>query len=223
MAVQTGEGTIEIIYGTTSIPAGAATLGGYLARPDGFGEWPTVLAFGPEPTPTSTVKNICRFIARHGIAALAPDLTVDRGTNVRIASQVSAFMTDPKGHWSNAQFGYGVLSFGPGIYDATAHAADDGRVAAMVAIASTLDEVVTDALSVADIPTLFIGSRGDESSDIEASIEARSLIPLTTYVVYPDAPQGWWNDAAEGYTANRASDTFDRVVTFFADQLPPRT
>ncbi len=223
MAVQTGEGTIEIIYGTTSIPAGAATLGGYLARPDGFGEWPTVLTFGPEPTPTSTVKNICRFIARHGIAALAPDLTVDHRTNERIASQVSAFMTDPTGDWSNAQFGYGVLTFGPGIHDAAAHAAGDGRVAAMAAIASTFDDVVTEALSVADIPTLFIGSRGDESCDIETSLEARDLVPQTTYVVYPDAPEGWWNDAAEGYAADRASDTFERMVTFLADQLPPRT
>ena len=47
VAVQLGEGTKDIIYGETSVPAGPRTFGGYLSRPDGLGEWPTVLIFGP--------------------------------------------------------------------------------------------------------------------------------------------------------------------------------
>jgi dienelactone hydrolase len=104
VAVQTGEGTIEIIYGSTSIPAGPQTLSGYLARPDAEGEWPTVLLFGPEPVPTSSVKNICRVFARHGIVAIASDMTESHDFNARIATRVAAFVSDPAGEWANAQF-----------------------------------------------------------------------------------------------------------------------
>ena len=77
MAVQTGEGTTDIIYGSASIPAGPRTYGGYLARPDGTGEWPTVIIYGPTEEPTSAIKNICRVFARHGIAAIAPEMGSD--------------------------------------------------------------------------------------------------------------------------------------------------
>ena len=110
MAVQLGEGTIEIIYGSISIPAGARTLGGYLARPDGEGDWPTVLAFGPEPSPPSSVKNICRVFARHGIAMLAPDMTTDHDKNVLIAPQVARFVSGAHGDWSNRSETFSLIS-----------------------------------------------------------------------------------------------------------------
>lgn len=222
MAVQAGEGTIEIIYGTTSIPAGPVTLGGYLARPDGRGEWPTVLIYGPEPQPTSSVKNICRVLARHGIAALAPDVTSDHGLNKRIALQVAGFISDPAGTWSNAQFGYGVLGFGPGTYDASANAAGDGRVVAVAIVGGVLDELVEEDISISEIPSLFVASRGDDSNDVEGSLDRRSSLPRMKFVVYPDASAGWWDDDADGFDEERADDTWDRVIAFFGEQLPPR-
>ncbi|MCL1594238.1 MAG: hypothetical protein M3132_07810 [Actinomycetia bacterium] len=223
MAVQAGEGTTEIIYGTTSIPAGPVTLGGYLARPDGRGEWPTVLIYGPEPHPTSSVKNICRVLARHGIAALAPECTSDHVLNKRIALQVAGFISDPGGTWSNAQFGYGVLGIGAGTYDASANATGDGRVAAIAVVGGVLDERVEEEVSVSDIPSLFVASRGDDSNDVENSLDRQQALPRMKFVIYPaDAPAGWWNDEAEGFDEERASDTWDRVIAFFAEQLPPR-
>lgn len=220
--MQTGEGTIEIIYGSTSIPAGPQTLSGYLARPDGEGEWPTVLLFGPDPLPSSSVKHISRMFARHGIAALAPDVTEGHDTNSRIASRVAAFISDPTGHWSNAQFGYGVLAFGGGIYDAAALAADDGRVVAVSSVGATLDDAAVEDLSYADIAMLWIGSRGDTATDVEASLEQRESLPQTTFVVHADVGGGFWDDGAEGFDEETASDTIDRLVAFFGSELPPR-
>ncbi len=210
------------MYGSASIPAGAAIHSGYLARPDGVGAWPTVLVFGPEPIPTSTVKNICRSLARHGVAALAPELTVDHEANRRITSQVVAFMTDPTGAWSNSEFGYGALAIGTGIYDAAALGAVDGHLVALAAIATTFDDIATEHLAAADIPALFIGSREDQTCNVEASLAVRDTVPRTTFVVYPAAPEGWWSDAAKGFDASLASDTFERVITFLSDELPPR-
>lgn len=222
MAVQTGEGTTEIIYGSSSIPAGALTLGGYIARPDLEGEWPTVLVFGPEPEPTSTIKDVCRMLARHGFAAIAPDLTDNHASNARRAMHVAAFVTRKGGGWSNAHYGYGVLAFGPGIRDAAGLASDDGRVIAAATVGATLDEPVSAAFAVADVPILFIGSRDDDSVDVDLSIEAQLALPQTTYVVYGGADSGWWNVDAPGFESDLADDTFTRVGQFFAEQLPVR-
>ena len=222
MAVQTGEGTTDIIFHTTSVPAGPRTLGGYLSRPDLGGEWPTVLVFGPEPLPTSTVKDICRVLARHGIAALAPDLTTSHRDNLSVSRAVSTFLADPSGEWSNAQFGFGTLCFGGGVVDLAALAEVDGRVVASALIASTIDDVTADQLSSADVAGLAIMSRGDESTDVDESIARREQIPQMTFVVYPTGGTGFWDAASEGFDERRYSDTIDRVVAFFAENLPPR-
>jgi len=222
VAVQAGEGTVDIIYGSTSIPAGAITHGGYLARPDGEGEWPTVLIYGPSPQPTSSIKNICRVFARHGIAALAPDVTSDHDLNRRIALRIATFVSDPGGTWSNAQFGYGVLGFGPGAYDASVNAADDGRVDAIALVGGEIDALVADALSIADVPALFVGSRADKAANVDGSLERRDALPHMKFVIYPDAPEGWWNDDADGFDEEAAADSMERLIAFFDDQLPPR-
>jgi len=222
VAVQTGEGTIEIIYGSTSIPAGPQTLSGYLARPDAEGEWPTVLLFGPEPEPSSSVKNICRVFARHGIAAIAPDLTESHDANAPIASGVAAFVADPAGAWANAQFGYGVLAFGAGLHDAARLARNDGRVVVVASVSSTLEDSVVEDLAFAQIPALWVGSRADDSVDTDASIAARDALPQTTFVVHADAEQGFWDDGSGGFDEGISEDTIDRLIAFFASELPPR-
>ena len=222
MAVQTGEGTSEIIYGSSSIPAGALTLGGYIARSALSGEWPTILVFGPHPTPTSTIKDICRMLARHGFAAVAPDLTDSHESNARRAMHVAAFVTSKDGGWSNAHYGYGVLAFGPGIHDAAALASNDGRVIAAAAVGATIDDAAAADFAVADIPILFVGSRSDTSVEVDVSIDAQSTLPQTTYVLYGDAESEWWNVDAGGFSTDKADDTFTRVSEFFAEQLPVR-
>ncbi len=222
MAVQTGEGTVEIIYGSTSVPAGPRTLGGYLARSALVGEWPTVLLFGPEPTPTSSVKNMCRVLARHGIAALAPDLTDSHDTNVSISQAVANFMADPAGEWSNAEYGYGVVAFGVGIYDATRLAEVDGRVLCAAIVAGTVDSLATDSLAAAAIPGLAILSRDDVSTDVDASVAARDRAPQSTFVVYSNGDEGFWDESSDGFSEDLQTDVVKRLVDFFTDQLPPR-
>lgn len=222
MAVQTGEGTTDIIYGTHSIPGGPYTYGGYLARPDGEGEWPTVLVLGPNDRPTSAVKNICRVLARHGVAALAPDLDEGGANHARITSAVAAFIANPVGHWSNAEFGYGVLAFEGGASMAAQLTSRDGRVLAFACVGSDLDEDAVGHLADSDVSAMFIGSRGDGQVDIDAALATRDRIPRTTYVVYPDGGTGFWNDDADGFDEQRYEDTLERLIAFFDAQLPPR-
>jgi dienelactone hydrolase len=222
MVVQTGEGTTDIIYGTTSIPAGPRTFGGYLARPDGVGEWPTVLVYGPAAIPSSTVKNFCRVLARHGIAALAPELGSDAERNRHESLAIAGFITNPAGDWSNAEYGYGVVAFESGLRDAAALTASDPGVVAVAAVGATIDEEVEADLALADVPMLFIGSRGDEAADVEVSLGTRERLPQTTFVIYGDGDTGFWNDDAPGFRQDRFDDTVRRLVAFLTDRLPAR-
>ncbi len=222
MSVQAGEGTTEIIYGSRSIPAGAATLGGYLSRPDRAGEWPTIAVFGPEPEPSSSIKDLCRRFARHGIAAVAPEMTVSHEANTRIATAVAAFITNDDSGWSNARFGYGVLAFGPALYDAATLASSDGRATAVAAVEGRIDEAVAEALTIAATNAVFFGSRGDAGADIGASLAFRDILPRMSFVIYPDAEARWWDIDAVSYDEAYATDTFNRLVAFFSDTLPVR-
>jgi dienelactone hydrolase len=222
LVVQAGEGTEDIIYGSASVPAGPKTFGGYLARPDGQVEWPTVLVFGPESRPTSSIKNICRVLARHGIAALAPDLEGEPERDHRISRAIAAFIVAPNGDWSNAEYGYGVVAFEEGIGAAARLAASDGRVVAVASVGSAFDDASVDDLASADVPGLFIGSRGDATLDIDDSLTARDRLPQTSFVVYGEGAAGFWNDDADGFRTDRFEDVISRLVTFLRDALPAR-
>ncbi|MCB1245754.1 MAG: dienelactone hydrolase family protein [Acidimicrobiia bacterium] len=222
MAVQTGEGTVEIIYQPSSVPAGPRTLGGFLARPALEGQWPTVMVFGDEPIPTSPLKYLCMVFARHGLAAFAPDFTVDPVRNLSIARAVAAFFADPAGNWSNAQHGYGLVAFGSGATDLAALAATDFRADAFATVGSSIDDVIANKLADAAIPGLVIVSRGDTSVDVDATVSHRDALSLASFVVYPTGDAGFWNDDAEGYDDTRAKDAMSRVIEFFQTQLPER-
>jgi hypothetical protein len=162
-------------------------------------------------------------MARHGIAAVAPDMTPDHGTNRQIALQVAAFVSSENSGWSNASLGYGVIALGPGIFDAAGLVADDGRAVALATVGSTLDAPVTDDLATAGVPVLYVGSRGDDTVDIDMSVEARDDIPRTGYAIYADMKTRWWDIEADNYEEDMALDTFDRFVGFFGEQLPELT
>jgi dienelactone hydrolase len=180
------------------------------------------LLFGPKPTPTSTVKNMCRVLARHGIAALAPDLTDSHDQNESISQGIANFLADPTGDWSNGQYGFGVIGFGDGVYDATRLAELDGRVLCAAVVGATVDAFAADSLAVAGIPALAILSREDGSSDVELSLAARDRAPQITFVVYSSGDEGFWDEGTEGFAEDLQADVVERLVGFFTDQLPPR-
>ena len=222
MAVQLGEGTKDIIYGETSVPAGPRTFGGYLSRPDGLGEWPTVLIFGPMSKPTSSVKNICRIFARHGVAALAPDLGPDEAGFATAANAAASFIMNPAADWSSAEYGFGVLAFegGVGVASNIAHSVDN--VAAFATVGSSLDDAIVERIAPREIRGLYIGSRGDDGSNVDGSLESRDALPFTTFAVYSDGETGFWSDDAAGFSEVRWTDTRDRLIGFFGLHLPER-
>jgi hypothetical protein len=209
VSVLEGEGTTVILYGSTDVSTGARSYDGYLARPDLIGEWPTVVVVSPSDGVSSSVKAICRGLARHGIAAVAP---AAGGLDVFIR-----FITNPAGHWSNAEHGFGVLGLGDGCGAAVAGAAESDAVVALALIDPALDDVVVAALDEVDVPVLGCAAR-----DAASVQEARAAAPQSEWVLYDGVESGYWDVNSDAYVANAAEDTESRVVEFFSGPLPAR-
>ncbi len=134
MSVLKGEGKVPILFGSTSIAVGTQTHQGYLARPDLTGEWPTIVVVASEWGVTSSIKDVCRRLARHGFALVAPDLyrgaaparttspddaavaarAIPAGRAGADLEAIEEYITNPAGFWSNAEQGFGVLGIGEG-------------------------------------------------------------------------------------------------------------
>ena len=149
VSVLKGEGKVPILFGSTSIVGGTRTLSGYLARPDLTGEWPTIVVAPSEWGVTASTKDLCRRLARHGFAVVAPDLF--RGAPPQRASSaedaaaasraipaaraggdldaIAQYIANPAGFWSNAERGFGILGVGEGARFAVPFAVRRSRAA----------------------------------------------------------------------------------------------
>jgi dienelactone hydrolase len=210
VSVLKGEGTTVMLYGSTDVSTGSRSYPGYLARPDLRGEWPTVIVTSPLDGAASSVKAICRAIARHGVAAVAPD---PGGLDPFIG-----FITNPAGHWSNAEYGFGVLGLGDGSNSAILEAAESDLVVAVAVVDPVFDDATISKLGDVDVPML--GCSGRDA--YERVDDARAAVPQAEWVVYDGAGAGYWDIDADGYVSAAADDTGDRVVEFFSKTLPER-
>ena len=220
MTVLKGEGTAEIIYGDSSIPAGPKSFGGYLARPDGRVEWPSILVFGPDDEPSGSLKDLCRGFARHGIATLVPHMAGDADRRLWRAVASGQFLANPAGDWSSGEFGYGVLAYESGIDVAIGLLQHDPLVTGFVSVGAGFDDAAANVLADTGVPVLYIGSREDEGSAVEETLEHRDSLTNATFVVYPEGETGFWSDDSDGYVQALWEDSFDRIVGFFGRHLP---
>lgn len=132
MTVLKGEGTHPILFETASVPVRAVTHTTYRAVPDLKGEWPTVMVVGGAKGLSSQVRDLCRRLARHGIAAVAPDLysgskvpfepeaarqkfaALDALGVRRVLRDIGRYLADGLGPWDTAEEGFGVLAMQEG-------------------------------------------------------------------------------------------------------------
>lgn len=242
MSVLQGEGKVVILYGTTSIPSGPRAYSGYLARPDLTGEWPTILLVPSAWGITSSVKDICRRLARHGFAVLAPDLyrgsgprrSADRTEAARASGAISdnqawgnldafiEYLANPAGFWSSAEHGFGLLGMGAGGRWATLAAERSPLVAALGLVGPALQHATTDVdpWSVLDVPVLGLSGRDDEGAPLTAVTSVRAAAPHAEWVIYDGAGADYWDDYLASYDGEVAADTLERLVAFFDRHLP---
>jgi dienelactone hydrolase len=123
-----GEGTYPILFETTSVPVRTRTHTAYVARPGLAGEWPTVMLVGGAKGLSSPLRDLCRRLARHGFAAVAPDLyaqarvptehvaavaafnDLDQSAVRRVLHDLGRYLDDAAGPWDTADNGFGVVA-----------------------------------------------------------------------------------------------------------------
>jgi len=243
VSVLKGEGTHPILFGSTSIVAGPITHGGYLARPDLSGEWPTVILVPSEWGITSSSKDICRRLARLGLAVVAVDLYHGNGPSRAASSEDAAsaagaipparaqadldgvvgFITNPAGFWSSAERGFGIVGFGLGGTPATAAAIRHDAAALALVAAPLLDDEgagIVDSFAELTAPLLGLYGKAEDAVTIADIMEARAAAPQAEWVLYDGAGDGFMDDYLPGFDLGAHRDSIDRLATFFEKELP---
>ena len=123
-----GEGTHPILFETASVPVRTRTHTVYMARPDLAGDWPTVMVVGGAKGLSSPLRDLCRRLARHGLAAVAPDLYggslpptdpadaaaafvgLDQSKVSRVLTDVGRYLSDGMGPWDTDDEGFVVVA-----------------------------------------------------------------------------------------------------------------
>ncbi|CAN5878115.1 dienelactone hydrolase family protein [soil metagenome] len=238
MAVLSHEGTYAIMYGGFSVPVGAGYRPGYLARPDKVGAFPTVVVIPDLNGLTSAEKDLCRHLARTGLAALAIELYADPSDDpfanyaslsdrraVTLLDEVHEFLASEDVDWAHAE-ALGLLGIDVGGRFALAMAANRPwvRAAAVCYTPLTGDEAretqVADLLDHLPVPILGLYGVDDEFIDTSTVDEAQRRNHSGQWLLYDGAGHGFLDLEADSYHVDSAADALQRLTQFFLQTLP---
>jgi dienelactone hydrolase len=190
VSVLPGEGSFVILYGGATFAVATRTHHGYVARPDVAGSFPVAVVLGPEGPGT---RDLCRRLARHGVAAVALEPSSGRD-----ATDLIRWVKAPGSPWADVRR-IAVVVLGPGVPTGTAIGAADAVV-------------VFDATDVDPSGRPLLGLFGGEGAEAEAARSAQ--IPASQWVFYAGVSGGFWDIDADGYVEAAADDAVIRVVSF---------
>lgn len=235
MSVLDGEGRVPIIYGTSAQPLGRSR-DAFIARPNVEGLHPlVVVAHGPRGVNTH-VKTLCRLLARHGYAAMAPDLyrrpgypfedldaaeagfaeVIASGAAADLAASLALATRSITGWASTERIGLvGLGGGGP----AAARVAGEEGAAALVLAYSPLDGVA-ESLEGTGVPVLGLYGADDEVVPVDRVREFASD-PSVEVALYSGAAHEFLDDGAESWEPQAAADAAERIVGFFDSRLIP--
>jgi dienelactone hydrolase len=238
VSVLKGEGKAPILFGTTNITLGAKSEIGYLARPDLEGPWPTVVMVPGGRGNTSSMRDVARRLARHGVAVVIPDVyrgevapegTTTEEANAALArvplgqaiadiDHVVSFVRNPGAKWSSAREAFGVLVVGAGSRFGSALAMFEHVGAIGLVGAHPVPEFAS-----AGVPVLALSGKDDEFVPQEAVRMLRDAGPHIEVVLYGGVGAEFLDDDLDGYDYTTAKDAIERLAEFFVEHLPGAT
>ena len=238
MAVLSHEGTYPVLYGSMPLPVGAAHRDGYLARPDEAGRFPAVIV-APGLSPMGSFeKDVCRRLARQGVAAITVDwrrsgaepLTAySRLTDERAAAELDELhelIVSDDTAWNVADE-VGIFGADVGGRFAVMKAATRRWVRSLAIAYTPLtgDEdrrfQVADHLSRLPVPVLALYGMDDDLIDTCSVDEAQRRNKHGQWLLYEGAGHGFLDMQSDGFDQSAADDAFARVVAFFKATLQP--
>lgn len=238
MAVMSHEGTYPVLYGSWPIPVGAGHRNGYIARPDEAGQFPVVFVVPDLDGMGSLEKDLCRRLAREGLAAITIELYRSDGdalaaynalTDTRAATdldEMREFIISDDVRW-NVSGQVGVLGTDVGGRFALMKAAtrDWVRSVAVCYTPLTGDEErefqVAEYLGHLPVPVLGLYGMDDDLVDAGSVDEAQRRNEHGQWLLYEGAGHGFLDVDAEGFDQGASDDAFARIVAFFKATMEP--
>jgi carboxymethylenebutenolidase len=234
MSVIEGEGTHLILYGTYTMPDGSS-IAAHIARPDLGGTYPTVIVAHSARGLSSHVKALCRHLARHGFAVIAPDLYRGSDTGFDdLDAAVAAFDDAGRGPsraleaaldsarmpgtaWASTEQ-IGLLALGHGGIPAVSLAAAEPELDALVLAYVPVDGLA-EALAGSDVPILGLYGGEDEVTPPDGARELRSALGRGEFRIYAGVGHEFLDDGGGTYDHGAADDALDRVREFLGAHL----
>ncbi len=218
MTVLKGEGTHDILYGSTSINLGTRSNPAYLARPDVGGLFPTVIVAHDRPGVASWLKDLARKFARHGLSVVVPDLyrgaprpswREERplppwpGPDQVYRSLIDAyrFAESEDTPWASGDR-IVVIGIGEGGEAAIRFAVEVPDAAGLILIGAALDE--------STVPVPILGLYGAEDPALEATLR----VPHMELVTYGGVKSRFLDDNSDDFDRPASLDALDRIVAF---------
>ena len=223
---------------STTFQSGAKKLDAYLARPDGEGPFPAIVVIHELFGLNENIKDITRRFANEGYVALGVDLFTGRNRAVCMFSFMSGMLLNSLNHrgivdlkaaltFLSEQPGVdttrlGAIGFCMGGGFAIAWACTDNRLKAIAPFYASnprpLEAVARLCPVVGSYPTGdFTNPQGHK---LESALETYSIPHDIKF--YPGAKHSFFNDRWRNYNEAAAGDAWQRVLTFFKEQIGTR-
>ncbi len=238
LAVLAHEGTHPILYGSWPIPIGAGHRTGYIARPDGAGRFPVVLVLPSLGGLTSFPKDVCRRLARQGLAAIGVNFYREQHddpldsysslTDSRALTdldEIHEFVISDDVDWT-VSGDVGVLGIDVGGRFGLVATATRPWVKSLALCYTPLtgdDErshQVADYLGSLPVPVLGLYGMDDELIDGTTVDEAQRRNDHGQWLLYEGAGHGFLDIDDDRYQPAAAEDAMARIVAFFRATLP---
>lgn len=220
---------------TVSFPSGSMQLNGYLAYPEGDGPFPGVIVIHEIYGLNDNIKDIARRFADQGYAALAVDLFTGKNRTICMArllgQQVFSPLNNGSLHHLKSALSYlaeqprvesnrvGAIGFCMGGGFAIAWACTDDRLKVIAPFYAGNPRPLAAVARACPV----VGSYPEQ--DFTAKQGRRLDAALDEYHVpydikiYPNAKHSFFNDQGASYDAEAAQDAWQRVLSYFAEQI----
>ncbi len=219
-------------------PSGTRKLDAYLAHPEGDGPFPAIVVIHEAFGLNENIKDITRRFANEGYVALGVDLFAGRNRAVCMFSFMSGMLFNSLNHRGIADLKAALtfLSEQPGVDNtrlgaigfcmgggfAIAWACTDNRLKAIAPFYASnprpLQAVARLCPVVGSYPTGdFTTPQGHK---LESVLESYNIPHDIKF--YPGAKHSFFNDQGRSYNAAAAEDSWQRVLTFFKEQIGQR-
>lgn len=236
MAVLSHEGTFSILYGGWPIPVGSIHREGYIARPDEAGKFPVVIVLPDLGGLGSFEKDVCRRLARSGIAAISLDPyrsdaeplaaynALPDSRAVADLDELHEFIASEDVDW-NVSAEVGLLGTDVGGRFALMKAATREWVRSVAVCYTPLtgdkdrDTQVADFLDHLPVPVLGLYGSADELIGSPTVDEAQRRNDHGQWLLYDGVGHGFLDVNSDGFDQSAADDAFARIIAFFQTTL----